>query len=111
MEITRPKTGKIEPREGLVLGQPAASDARTAEPFHRGRGRMRAIKNIVARRVLSVAAVLLILLLISIGVVLVTEAMPILRTFTLVELLTSNEWSPSYGKFGLRPFIVGSGSV
>jgi phosphate transport system permease protein len=69
---------------------------------------MRAFKNTFARRSLFVAAILLILLLVSIGVVLVTEALPILRNHSLVDLLTSQDWRPTHNAFGLLPFIAGS---
>lgn len=80
----------------------------TAAPPHRGRGRARAIKNHIARRVLLAAALLLMALLVMIGAVLVREALPILRTQSPVELLTSRVWSPSRMAFGLLPFIAGS---
>jgi len=105
MEITRPDSLKLPPAESAVIGHAARP---APEVVHRGRSRSRALKNIAARRVLSVAAVLLILLLVSIGVVLVREAMPILRTNSLVELLTSRDWHPTKGAFGLAPFIAGS---
>lgn len=107
MEITNPKSVRIEAPAGKVLGQPATPVARPATP-HRGSGRARALKDALARRSLFVAAVLLIVLLAAIGVVLVNEALPILRNFSLVELLTSSQWSPAYGLFGLWPFIAGS---
>jgi phosphate transport system permease protein len=103
MEITRPDSLKLNPPESIAPGQPAAPGVR-----RRGRGRIRALKNDVARRLLFVAAILLILLLVSIGVVLVREAMPILRENSVVELLTSQEWHPTQLAFGLLPFIAGS---
>jgi phosphate transport system permease protein len=69
---------------------------------------MRAIKNNAARRALFVAAILLIALLLMIGVVLVNEALPILRGHSIIDLLTSQEWSPAHAAFGLAPFIAGS---
>ncbi len=100
MEITRPDSINLKSDSAMPL--PAAPD------FHRPRGRVRAVKNVVARRVLSMTAVLLILLLALIGAVLVTEAMPILRQASLIELLTSQEWHPTQLAFGLLPFIAGS---
>jgi phosphate transport system permease protein len=47
-------------------------------------------------------------LLISIGVVLVNEALPILRDQSIIDLLTSQTWSPTHAAFGLAPFIAGS---
>ena len=113
MEITRPESVNYGPVESVVRPSVAigreATPERTAPPdSHRGRGRMRAFKNTFARRSLFVAAILLILLLVSIGVVLVTEALPILRNHSLVDLLTSQDWRPTHNAFGLLPFIAGS---
>ncbi len=101
MEITRPDslTGKSL---DSVRPLPAAPD------FHRPRGRARTIKSNIARRVLSAAAVLLIFLLVAIGLVLVNEALPILRQQSLVDILTSRVWHPTQLAFGLLPFIAGS---
>ncbi|MFO7661180.1 MAG: phosphate ABC transporter permease subunit PstC [Chloroflexota bacterium] len=57
------------------------------------------------------ASLLLILLLISIGYVLVREAMPILSVTPLRQIATSLEWHPTRGAFGLAPFIIGSFAV
>mgnify|MGYP001225614559 CR=1 FL=1 len=101
MEILRPDTVKLK---SIEVAAP-----RTAAPdFHRPRGRARTIKSNVARRVLFAAAVLLILLLVAIGLVLVNEALPILRQQSLVDILTSREWHPTQLAFGLLPFIAGS---
>ncbi len=113
MEITRPDSVKYSPVESAIRppiasGPEVAPDRTAAPDVHRGRGRMRAFKNTFARRALFVAAVLLILLLVGIGVVLVTEALPILRSHSLIELLTSQEWHPTQNAFGLLPFIAGS---
>ena len=110
MEITRPDSLKYNPAESTI--RPAVAVGHEAVPERaaapRGRGRTRAIKNTLARRVLSITAVLLILLLVAIGVVLVREALPILRNHSLVDLLTSSEWHPTQNAFGLLPFISGS---
>lgn len=107
MEITQREHLTIKP----AIGTAAAPSPTTAAPSgtaHRGRGRTRAIKNLIARRALFVAALLLMALLVMIGAVLVREALPILRTQSPVELLTSRVWSPSRLAFGLLPFIAGS---
>lgn len=78
------------------------------------RGRLntwRAAKDNIARRLLRIAAVLLILLLISIGAVLTREAMPILAQNSLAQLFVSMRWHPPEGAFGLGPFIIGSFAV
>lgn len=108
MEITRPDSLKLGTVDSTVISQPVVPGAGVRPGIHRGRSRTRAIKNIVARRMLSVAAVLLILLLVTIGIVLVREAMPILSTQSLRQLLTSRDWHPTKMAFGLAPFIAGS---
>ncbi len=105
MEISRPKSLQVNVTD-RVPAVPAAPAV--PEPRRRGRDRGRAVKDIVARRALLVAAVLLILLLVAIGVVLVSEAMPILRQQSLIDLVTSSEWYPTRLAFGLLPFIAGS---
>lgn len=106
MDILRPETIRVKSAETLVPVIPAIPDG--GRDHHRGRGRMRAIKNIIARRALFIAAVLLVLLLVGIIVVLINETMPILSDHSLVNLLTSREWSPTKLAFGLLPFIAGS---
>jgi phosphate transport system permease protein len=113
MEITRPDSRIINPSDGASAGRLAPSgvgvaDGRRADDRRRGRGRARALKNNVARRTLFTAAVLLIALLVLIGVVLVREATPILRSQSLIDMLTSREWRPTQLAFGLLPFIAGS---
>jgi phosphate transport system permease protein len=71
----------------------------------------RAAKDGAARSTLFVAAILLILLLASIGFVLVREALPILSLTSFRQLITSLEWHPTQGAFGLATFIVGSLAV
>jgi len=117
MEITRLDSLKLNPAESAKIVQPIATSpaaipgTSVVPGVHRGRGRKRALKNLAARRTLSVAAVLLILLLVAIGVVLVREALPILRSQSLIDILTSSEWHPTKAAFGLMPFIAGSSIV
>lgn len=113
MEISRSEQMKFTTADSSLVASPAPSvkppfGVEDVQDIHRGRGRKRAIKNTVARRVLFVAAILLILLLVLIGVVLVIEALPILRTHSLSDLLTSRDWHPTQLAFGLLPFIAGS---
>ena len=105
MEIIRPDSLPMNPPESKPAAHPGA---KAAPDLHRGRSRTRALKNNFARRTLFVAAVLLILLLILIGVVLLREALPILRTNSLFDLISSQEWRPTHAAFGLLPFIAGS---
>lgn len=71
----------------------------------------RVAKDNLARRILFAAAILLILLLVSIGFVLAREAMPILAQSSLAQLFLSLRWHPTQGAFGLSPFIIGSFAV
>ncbi len=113
MEITRLDTVSYSATEsaigsGFTISHEAAPQQPAIPDSHRGRGRVRAFKNTFARRALSVTAILLILLLVGIGVVLVSEALPILRNHSLMKLLTSQDWHPTQNAFGLLPFIAGS---
>jgi phosphate transport system permease protein len=99
---------KLNPAEVAVGRQDLSSPPAVTGTRPHGRGRTRALKNGAARRVLFVAAVLLIGLLVLIGVVLVNESLPILRGQSIIDLLTSQEWSPAHVTFGLAPFIAGS---
>jgi phosphate transport system permease protein len=98
MAITKADSLKIGPQ------------ARSIGPASRI-SRWRTTKNSIARTVLLSASLLLILLLISIGYVLVREAMPILSVTPLRQIATSLEWHPTRGAFGLAPFIIGSFAV
>ncbi len=108
MEILRPESLPLNPRESKPAALSGAKAGAVPADRHRGRSRARALKNNVARRTLFVAAVLLILLLALIGVVLLRESLPILRTQSLFDMLRSREWRPSHAAFGLAPFIAGS---
>ena len=102
MTILRPDSLTRIPADVAFPAIPALRDRQ------HGRGRMRAFKDAFARRTLFAASVLLILLLVAIGLVLVREALPILRQQSLVDLLTSRAWHPTQLAFGLLPFIAGS---
>ncbi len=110
MEITRPDKLNLNPPDSAAAfpGKPVPTREKAGPVAPRGRGAARALKNNVARRVLFTAAVLLILLLVLIGVVLVREALPILRVTSLIDILTSQNWHPTQMAFGLLPFIAGS---
>lgn len=70
----------------------------------------------VYRQKLS-SAVMLILVIISflflIGMIvgLLSKVSPLFADHSVWELLTGSEWKPSQGKFGFRPFILGSVAV
>jgi phosphate transport system permease protein len=56
-------------------------------------------------RWLSIAVCLLLLVII---LTLVVKSWPLLSSVSLVEFLTSTEWAPSHGAFGLGVFVVGT---
>ena len=103
MTILRPDSLTRIPADGAFPAIPAPPRDRP-----HGHGRLRAFKDAFARRALFAASLLLILLLVAIGLVLVREALPILRQQSLVDLLTSRAWHPTQLAFGLLPFIAGS---
>jgi phosphate transport system permease protein len=59
----------------------------------------------------GVAGVLAILIVILIFVFLLRDALPLLKSASLVELLTGREWYPNDGRFGFLPLILGSALV
>ena len=114
MEITRSDRRKATQPDALVPGrttvpaiEPGQGKSEADEASRRRRGTSRRLKDVLARRSLFVTAVLLIALLILIAVVLVRDALPILRDYSVADLL-SQEWHPTQGAFGLLPFIAGS---
>ncbi len=73
--------------------------------------RSRAVRvhtDVVMKRVMIVltGASLSALLIIAIG--LIFKSLPLLREHSLLDLLTSSEWSPMSGKFGFASFIASS---
>ena len=114
MEITRSDRRKATQPDALVPGrttvpaiEPGQGKSEADEASRLRRGTSRRFKDVLARRSLFVTAVLLIALLILIAVVLVRDALPILRDYSVADLL-SQEWHPTQGAFGLLPFIAGS---
>ena len=97
---------EISTREALPVGQSETKPKSSCRVDNR-----RAIKDTLARRGLFAASILLIVLLFFIGGLLFVRALPILRDYPLVQLLTSVKWRPTHGEFGLAPFITGSFAV
>jgi phosphate transport system permease protein len=97
---------EISTREALPVGQAEAKPKAGRRVDNR-----RLVKDTLARRGLFVAAILLIVLLFFIGGLLLVRALPILQDHSLVQLLTSVQWRPTHGEFGLAPFIAGSFAV
>lgn len=97
---------EISTREALATAQ---AEAKPKAGHHVDNRRL--VKDALARRGLFVAAILLIVLLFFIGGLLLVRALPILQDHSLVQLLTSVQWRPTHGEFGLAPFIAGSFAV
>ncbi len=106
MEISTREAKAIAVGQVELAGRPAKAGARPVV----ARGR-RYVQDAVARRVLLVAALLLILLLFFVGGLLFVRALPILQSQSLAQLLTSTDWHPTQGRFGLAPFVAGSFAV
>ncbi len=68
----------------------------------------RRMKDTLARRTLAVAALLVLSLTFLIAWGLFTRSRPILAEHGLLELLTSTQWRPTQGQFGLGGFVVGT---
>lgn len=85
------------------VNPPSAIESHSAA---RRNGRL--LRDHVARRILLAAAVMLIAILVMVGGRLLLESLPILQTQSLSSMLTSTEWHPLEGAFGLAPFIAGS---
>lgn len=76
-----------------------------------GNADWRRTKDVVARRGLSLVAVLLLGLVVAIAGLLAWRARPLLATYSLPELLGGRVWQPINGLFGFAPFIAGSFAV
>jgi phosphate transport system permease protein len=98
MAVSRTDSPPIGRREGAVTARTHLSPWRAA-------------KDAFARSSLLIASILLIMLLLAIGYVLVSQARPILATNSFLDIVTSLEWHPPRGQFGLGTFIVGSFTV
>src|SRR5690606_17552954 len=57
---------------------------------------------------LNVDTFFLLMLPLVIGLGLVLESLPLLRTHSFFQMIGSAEWSPLEGKFGFYAFIIGS---
>lgn len=97
MEVTRPDTLPLNPPETVPSTRRSVSS--------------RVLKDSIARRILGITAILLIVLLFVVGIQLLVESWPILSTYSLRDLLTSQAWHPLEGAFGFAPFILGSFAV
>lgn len=70
--------------------------------------RWRFIKDLVVKSILGLLALLCSLLILIIGALLTVRMWPLLSTYPLTHLLTSQVWQPMQGAFGYGAFILGS---
>jgi phosphate transport system permease protein len=97
MEITK-ETATLRPRVG-------------SPPISRRVSRVRLAKEWLARYSMSVLTCAVCLLVVIIALALLYRSWPLLSTYSLGELLTSQAWHPLHGQFGFASFIVGSAAV
>lgn len=71
----------------------------------------RILKDKFAQGAMGTLTALSALLVAILAVGLYLKSLPILETSSLFDVLTSSEWLPSQGKFGLLPFVSGSAAV
>lgn len=97
----------MEVTQEATLTRPAPVTA----PAFRPLSRWRWLKDNAARAAFGLAALAICLLLIAIAATLVARSGPILRAYSLSDLLTGESWQPLHGLFGFAPFIAGSIAV
>src|SRR5258708_3894300 len=68
----------------------------------------RVIKSRVMGLSMRAISLLIILLALMIGIGLYMKSAPILHKTSLLTLITSSEWKPLKGQFGLLPFVMGT---
>jgi len=68
----------------------------------------RSLKNLVASKLMFLAAISSSLVVFFIVFALLQKSMPILTTKSLSELLLSSSWRPWKGEFGFYPFVIGT---
>lgn len=71
----------------------------------------RILKDKIAQGTMGVFTLVSALFLVVLAIGLVLKSLPILEIASLTDLITSSEWLPSQGKFGLLPFVIGSAVV
>lgn len=97
MEITK-ETATLRPRVG-------------SPPIPRRVSRIRLAKEWLARYSMSALTSAVCLFIVIIAVALLYRSWPLLSTYSLGELLTSQVWHPLRGQFGFASFIAGSAAV
>ena len=83
----------------LVSGGARLFPTRTGRRVYRQR---------VSEAVMLTLVVISLLFLVAMIAGLLAKSFPILQDHSLKELFTTSEWKPSQGKFGFKPFIMGS---
>ena len=68
----------------------------------------RRILEFIASKVMLAATLFSSLLVIVIGVALYLKSRPLLASKSILGIALGNEWHPSAGQFGLKPFIIGT---
>jgi phosphate transport system permease protein len=71
----------------------------------------RLVKEWLARYSMGVLTSAVCAFIVIIAAALLYRSWPLLSTYSLRELLTSQEWHPMRGQFGFAPFIIGSVAV
>lgn len=66
------------------------------------------IKDKIAGRMMLVISIVLATLLLVVIIGLLIKSYPILKTNSFFDLITSSDWHPMKGKFGMLPFISGT---
>jgi len=66
------------------------------------------LKDKIAGRMMLVISVLLAAILLVVIIGLLIKSYPILKTNSFFDLITSSDWHPMKGKFGMLPFISGT---
>jgi phosphate transport system permease protein len=66
------------------------------------------VKDKLASKLMLIISILLALLLLLIVINLLLKSLPILKENSFWNLITSTEWQPMNGKFGMLPFIAGT---
>jgi phosphate transport system permease protein len=65
-------------------------------------------KDLTANGLMKTMALIAVLLPLIVAMLLLVRAWPLLAVYPLPQLLTSTEWQPGHGHFGMAPFIAGS---
>jgi phosphate transport system permease protein len=80
-------------------------------PLPRKIGLRRQTKDALVRQSMGAITISVCAFILTIAVVLFYRSWPLLSTYSLAELLTSQDWHPMRGQFGFAPFIIGSLAV